>query len=70
MILLLIIGMMAQKADTEPSSDRGLTSFMESSGGYDLSSSYDTSYDDYYSDEYLQYGGDGESNLPYGNSNY
>ena len=37
--------MILQVTETEPSSDYGLTSFMESSGDYDSNSFIDNSYD-------------------------
>ncbi len=48
MVLLLIIGMISQATETQPTSDHGLTSFMESSGAYDSNSFIDNSY--YYDD--------------------
>lgn len=54
LIILSIIGMLAESTQTEPYSDDGLTSFMESSSSYDLSSFLDdTSYDDSY--DYVSY---------------
>ncbi|WP_407461555.1 zinc ribbon domain-containing protein [Methanobrevibacter sp.] len=55
LILLTIFGMTLQVTETEPSSDYGLTSFMESSGGYSIDNSY--YYDDSDSNSnYLSYG--------------
>ena len=63
LIILVIIGMLSQTTQ-EPYSDKGLTSFMESSDHYGLYDFLeDTSSDDYYYD-YLSYGGDGESSIP------
>ena len=45
LIFLTIFGMILQVTETEPSSDYGLTSFMESSGDYDSNSFIDNSYD-------------------------
>ena len=62
MIILVILGMMAQ-TDKEPYSDDGLTSFMERSSSYGLSDFIEDSnnyYDDYDSD-YLSYGGHDDS---------
>ena len=64
LIILAIIGMLSQTTQ-EPYSDKGLTSFMESSDHYGLYDFLeDTSSDDYYYDDYLSYGGDGESSIP------
>ncbi len=40
LIFLTIFGMILQVTETEPSSDYGLTSFMESSGDYSIDNSY------------------------------
>ncbi|MCQ2962073.1 MAG: zinc ribbon domain-containing protein [archaeon] len=54
LILLTIFGMILQVTETEPSSDYGLTSFMESSDGYSIDNSY--YYDDSDSNSnYLSY---------------
>ena len=54
LIFLLIMGMISEATRTEPTSDYGLTSFMESSGGYSIDNSY--YYDDSDSDSnYLSY---------------
>ena len=62
LIIMLIIGMFAQ-LDPEPSSDNGLTSFMERSNSYGLSDFIDDS-NNYYGgsdSDYLSYGGSGGS---------
>ena len=64
LIILLIIGLIGESTDTEPYSDGGLTSFMQSSSyDYDLPSYLEGS--DYYygdpEDDYYRYGGDGEA---------
>ena len=61
MALLMIIGMIGEATETQPSSDRGLTSFMDSSGAYDSNAYIDSSY--YYDDSdsnsnYLRYNDD------------
>ncbi|MBE6512990.1 MAG: zinc ribbon domain-containing protein [Methanobrevibacter olleyae] len=61
LIILLIIGMMVQ-LDPEPSSDNGLTSFMERSNSYSYSDFMDDSHN-YYDDSdsrYLSYGEDND----------
>ena len=62
LIILVIIGMITQ-LDQEPSSDHGLTSFMERSNSYGLSDFIDDS-NNYYGgsdSDYLSYGGSGGS---------
>lgn len=61
LIIFFIIGMFAQ-LDLEPSSDNGLTSFMERSNSYGLSDFIEDSnnYSDDYDYDYLNYGGDGD----------
>lgn len=62
LIIFFIIGMFAQ-LDPEPSSDNGLTSFMERSNSYGLSDFIDDS-NNYYGgsdSDYLSYGGSGGS---------
>ena len=64
LIFLLILGLIVESMETEPYSDNGLTSFMESSNRYDLNDFLeDSSYDDDYSDDYLKYGGDGDADI-------
>ena len=61
LIIFFIIGMFAQ-LDPEPSSDHGLTSFMESSNSYSYSDFMDDS-NNYYDDsdyDYLNYGEDND----------
>ena len=48
LIILTIFGMILMVTETQPTYDRGLTSFMESSGAYDSNSFIDNS--DYYDD--------------------
>lgn len=65
LIFLVVLGMISEATQTEPYSDNGLTSFMESSSGYGLSDFIEDS-DNYYYDsdsEYLKYGGDGEVDI-------
>lgn len=63
--ILAIIGMLS--TTQEPYSGHGLTSFMESSSHYDLNDFLeDTKYDNDYSYDYLDYGGDGQSDRPSG----
>lgn len=64
LIILLVIGLISESMDTEPYSDNGLTSFMQSSSyDYDLPSYLQGS--DYFygdpEDDYYRYGGDGEA---------
>ena len=58
LIILVLIGMISQATQTEPYSDKGLTSFMESSSSYGLSDFIEDSnnnYDDDSDSDYLSY---------------
>lgn len=68
MVILLIAGMLSQ-ATQGPYSDGGITSFMERSDYYDLNDFLEeTNYSNDDSYDYLKYGGDGESDIPFSNS--
>lgn len=64
LLIIMVIGGMLVQTTEEPYSDNGLTSFMDSSGHYDLSDIFDeSSYDNDYSEDYLGYENDDSNDI-------